>query len=274
MPCIACSNKNDNICMGICLPSREQMTAELKKITPESQHSAIDDYEDIQIGDLYYDKIHSKPNPTCIETSILKAVQRNKIQEATLNFDYRETTTCQTKRTFKAVVYISDNVTEECYLLGGLELHECADNILQVQSLLCREGSEQVVLNSIGMFGGLAKKFIHVDIPQSREDGLTDSIAKMRCSNLYEFPSSDTIAGDDSLVYRAIPSKEFFSSISKSKPNSKAMYATFAQCLERNSDRNELESINPFPFELPKKIRAHTEPFAQPQIQVNAPKLN
>lgn len=273
MPCIACSNKNDNICMGICLPSREQMTAELKKIKPEDQHEAIEGYDDIRIGDIYYELIHIKPTPPSIATSILRAVQRDHMNETTLHFDYQETTPHGSHRTFNGVIYIRDTVTGEQYLLGGFKLHEGLKNDLGLKSLLCRVESEQVVLNSLGMFGGLAKSFISIEV-DTLEERLINNVFNMQHSNLYEFCPSGNTTTNNNLIFKAIPSKEFFSSVSKGNVDSKDMHTIYTHCMESDNAHNELERLNPFPFELPKKIKAYTEPFAQSKTGRCQPKIN
>lgn len=258
MPCIACTHKNGSICMGICLPPKEQMLSRLKEVMTDNRYIATSQLNDEQIGDIYHEVINIQEARQSAEKTfskstrdILKVVADETINDADFHFDYREIKKGCESRTFECTLSLTNRATDEVHFLAGCTLESLSGGSLMVITSHTRDSSEELLYNTLGMFAGLAKTNIVL-----RKDLTPEQIDRIANSPLFTATTAK-----EQLSYRAIPSKEFFRAVSKSRPEATTAFSILSQIKIADMKKEDIEQFFPFNHKIPKRVMATVEPF-------------
>ncbi|EGR2227492.1 hypothetical protein DZF79_04385 [Vibrio parahaemolyticus] len=244
--------------MGICLPPKEQMLSRLKEAMTDNRYIATSKLSDEQIGDIYHEVINIQEARQSAEKTfskstrdILKVVADETINDADLHFDYREILKGSNSRTFECALSLTNRATEEIHLLAGCTLETLSDGSLMVISSHTRDSSEELLYNALGMFAGLAKTNIVF-----RKDLVPEQADRIENSPLFI-----SQIGKEQLSYTAIPSKEFFRAVSKSRPEATDAFSILSQIKIADMEKEDIDQFFPFNHKIPKRVMAAVEPF-------------
>ncbi len=258
--------------MQICLPRKEQMVFELMNLdTPPFDDASK--VEDIVIGDLYLKLVREVQAAQIIEKNkrdaqnpFVTAVKKQSMTNAKFCFHYKETTNAGASRSFNCCIYLKDNQTDTNYFLGGIQLVVGDKGELVMESALMRDSAAEVCVNAALMFSGLAKTKLRVTQDVANNLLISNKLQQCLNSKLYVAEPSANGSNDvSSTLFTAVPSKEFFKSVSKDPHAAIDIQNIYTTALKENWDSATLEDKLPFNSALPKKTLAIVEPFEMKQ---------